>query len=251
MSNTPLALILAIAAVVIFTAVLLLVRQGVTFRQICSVRSLIKAIDQSTANGRRVHIGLANGQFLSPTNASALAGLEVLRQVELDCLASDSPAVATSSDAPSVMLAHNVIHAINQTRGQETLYDPGLARQTGVTPLTYAVGTAAANRDDGVQTQLVMGDFGPEVLYLHDSMVKADGCSLTVSNSIAGQSVAYAASDDVLIGEELFALPAYLSGRKHHTASVLTQDILRWVVITLILAGVIIKVISHFLAAPV
>ncbi len=251
MSNSLLVLILAATAVIIFAAVLLFSRRGIPFRQITSVRRLIKAIDQSTADGKRVHIGLANGQFLSPMNASALAGLEVLRQVELDCLASESPAVATSSDAPSIMLAHDVIHVINRTRGQETLYDPGLARQTGVNPLTYAVGTAAANRNEGVQTQLVMGDFGPEILYLHDSMSKADGYSLSVSNSIAGQTAAYAISDDVLIGEELFALPAYLSGRKLHAASVLTQDILRWIAIILILVGVIIKVLSSLLVVPV
>ena len=251
MINSLLVLILAAAVVIIFTALLLFTRQDIPLRKISSIRRLIKAIDQSTADGKRVHIGLANGQFLSPMNASALAGLEVLRQVELDCLASDSPAIVTSSDAPSVMLANDVIHAINHTRGQQTLFDPGLARQTGVNPLSYAVGTAAANRNEGVKTQLVMGDFGPEILYLNDSMAKTDGYSLSVSNSIAGQAAAYAVSDDVLIGEELFALPAYLSGKKQQVAGVLTQDILRWIVIILILAGVIIKVISRLLVAPV
>ena len=47
-----------------------------------------------------------------------------------------------------------------------------------------------------------------------------------------------------LIGEELFAVPAYLQAGPFHVASLQVQDILRWVVIALILGGVVLKLVG-------
>jgi len=252
MTETLLTGLLAAAAVVIFTAVFLLTRRYIlSFKRMKSIKRLTNAIDESTAAGKRVHIGLANSQFLSPLNASSLVGLEVLRQVEQNCLASDSPAVASGSDAATVILARDVVNTINRVRGQETLFDPGLARQTGFNPLTYALGTAAANRGDEVQAQLVMGDFGSEVLFVQDAVSMTGGYSLLVSNTVSGQAAAYVASDEPLIGEELFALPALLSENNIHKASLTAQDVLRWLIIILILAGVLFKIIARLLVVPV
>jgi hypothetical protein len=47
-------------------------------------------------------------------------------------------------------------------------------------------------------------------------------------------AVATAATDNVLIGEELFATSAYLEGSASQVASLQLQDILRWIVVLFI-----------------
>jgi hypothetical protein len=48
-------------------------------------------------------------------------------------------------------------------------------------------------------------------------------------------------AQEPLIGEEFFAGGAYLGAGPAHTASLRMQDILRWVVVSLIVLGAILK----------
>jgi hypothetical protein len=56
--------------------------------------------------------------------------------------------------------------------------------------------------------------------------------------------VLYATASETLIGEELFAAGAYVAAGGMHNASLRVQDMLRWVVIAVMLAGSILKLIG-------
>jgi hypothetical protein len=56
-----------------------------------------------------------------------------------------------------------------------------------------------------------------------------------------GQSVLFANTQEILIGEELFAAGAYLGAGASHTASLTVQDILRWLVILALFGGAFAK----------
>ena len=53
----------------------------------------------------------------------------------------------------------------------------------------------------------------------------------------------YATTKDVLIGVELYALPAYLQSGRAFVASVRTQDILRWILIVVMVGGAFARLI--------
>jgi hypothetical protein len=65
-------------------------------------------------------------------------------------------------------------------------------------------------------------------------------------DNLAAQSVFYAASQEPLIGEELFAAGAYVGAGAAHDASLNVQDVLRWLVILAILAGSMLKFLGAF-----
>ena len=65
--------------------------------------------------------------------------------------------------------------------------------------------------------------------------------TLTASDALPAQAVLYASSSDTLIGEDLYAVPAYLNAGPAHTASLRVQDILRWVIIAAIVVGAVLK----------
>jgi hypothetical protein len=54
----------------------------------------------------------------------------------------------------------------------------------------------------------------------------------------------YAAAQEPLIGEELYAGGAYLGSGLMHLASLRTQDIFRWVIVAIILLGAIAKLVG-------
>ncbi len=51
----------------------------------------------------------------------------------------------------------------------------------------------------------------------------------------------FAAAQEPLVGEELYAAGAYLQVNPYHLASVRAQDIMRWVLAGCILAGAILQ----------
>ena len=51
----------------------------------------------------------------------------------------------------------------------------------------------------------------------------------------AAQAVLFASASDPLIGEEMFAAPAYLNADAAQRASISVQDILRWLIILALL----------------
>ena len=61
------------------------------------------------------------------------------------------------------------------------------------------------------------------------------------SDLIVAQSIFMATSRDVLIGEELYAVPAYLAYRPAHIASLRVQDILRILTGGALLIGAFLK----------
>jgi hypothetical protein len=68
--------------------------------------------------------------------------------------------------------------------------------------------------------------------------------TLAASDSLPAQAVLYATAGQTLIGEELYAAPAYLNGTATHMASLRVQDILRWVVIAGIGLGALLKLVG-------
>jgi hypothetical protein len=98
-------------------------------------------------------------------------------------------------------------------------------------------------RDEAVSTNVLIGNFGVEVGLLTEAAERQDAVVIAASDNLPAQAVLYAASPDALIAEELFASGAYVQAGRMHNASLVTQDILRWLIILAILIGAILKMV--------
>jgi hypothetical protein len=54
----------------------------------------------------------------------------------------------------------------------------------------------------------------------------------------------YAAAQDPLIGEELFASGAYVGAGPSHEASLQVQDVLRWLIIIALVIGALFRLVG-------
>jgi len=231
---------------VIFSAILMaglaFLRRKSTpaFREIPAFARLRKAIGLAVEEGSRLHISLGRGGLTTPQSAAELAGLEMLRRIAELTSASDRPPVATSGDGAVTILSQDALLASERVT-LSTGYDATAARLTGLTPFSYAVGALPVMQDENVSANVLMGNFGVEVALLTDTAERENTSTLAGSDNLSAQAILYASAQDPLIGEELYAAGAYIKARPFHTASLTTQDILRWLIVIGILVGALLK----------
>lgn len=212
-------------------------RQRVTLRPIRALQSLRRAIGLAVEDGSRLHVSTGKSSIISPTNASALAGLSTLERIGMLSSVSDRPPVATSGDGSLTLLGQDTLRAAYRIGNNPDQYDPIQSRLTGPTPFSYIAGALPIIHDERISAHILVGNFGPEVGLLVEAADREGAFTLAASDSFAAQSVLYATAGEPLIGEELFAVPAYLQSASIHQAGLRTQDVLRWVVIIALIAG--------------
>ncbi|MCX6067483.1 MAG: hypothetical protein NT121_17295, partial [Chloroflexi bacterium] len=216
-------------------------RSPFSFRNIRAFSRIRRAASLVVEDGTRLHVALGNGSVLTPAGASALAGLALLRRLGEVTSLSDRPPVATTGSGLLNLLAQDTLRAAHNTVAVDHAFDMNNARITGFTPLAYVAGVMPAIRDESISSNVLIGNFGPEVGLLTESADRQNANVIAASDNLTAQAVLYAASSEPLIGEELFAAGAYLQAGASHSASLLVQDILRWFIILALLAGPALK----------
>ncbi|KXK15074.1 MAG: hypothetical protein UZ14_CFX002000784 [Chloroflexi bacterium OLB14] len=216
------------------------------FREILALTRLARSLGLSVEDGKRLHISLGHSSLLDERGGSAFAGLSALRIISEKTSVSDMPPVASAGDAALGLLTQDTMQAGYQAAGVEELYVHTTSRVTGLTPFSYTVGAMYIASDENVSTNIMLGHFGAEASLLADVADRNYATLIGASDNLAGQSVLYASTQDALIGEELFATGAYLDTSSSHSASLIVQDILRWLIIITLLGGSALKFIGVF-----
>jgi hypothetical protein len=217
-------------------------RSPLTFRNIPAYVRVRRAASLVVEAGTRLHISLGSANLLSSTSASALAGLAVLRRLAENTSLSDYPPISTTGSATLNLLAQDTLRSAHDALTAEQTFNIHNGRLTGLTPLSYAGGVMTAIRDENISTSLLIGNFGPEVALLTEAADRQDAPIIAASDSLPAQAVLFATTQEPLLGEEAFAAGAYTQAGASHAASLLVQDILRWIVILALLGGATLKV---------
>lgn len=212
------------------------------FRRIPAIQKLRRAIGLAVEDGKGIHISLGKASLLLPSSTSAFIGLSTLHRLGQLSATSDHPPVATSGDGEIAILSQDVLHLAARDTNTSELYDPTHGQLAGVTSLSYIAGTLPVVTDPSIKTNIFIGNFGPEAGLLSAASEEEDDFTMAASDSIAAQSVFYATAREPLIGEELYAVPAYLQYSPAHQASLRAQDILRWLLVIVMLAGSLLKI---------
>jgi hypothetical protein len=219
-------------------------RPRVVNRPIRAFQRLRRAIGLAVEDGTRMHVSIGQASIVSPNNASALVGLSTIERIGQMSSVSDRPPVVTSGDGTLAILSQDTLRAAYRTTNNLELYNPTQARLAGPTPFSYIAGTLPVIYDERVSANILVGNFGPEVALLAEASDAEGAFLLAASDAIAAQAVLYTTATEPLIGEELFAIPAYMQSGATHTASLRAQDVLRWLVIAGMVLGSILAILG-------
>ena len=214
------------------------------WRVIPALTKLSRAVDLSVEDGTRLFVSLGRTSLLTPRGAAPLAGLGLLRRITERTSLSDRPPVAVAGEAALALLAQDTLQAGYQAMGAGDLYQPTSGRVSGMTPFSAAAGAMPILRDENVSASMLVGDFGVEAGLLAEAAERENSFLLGASSDISAQAVLFASAQEPLLGEEVFSSGAYLEAGALHAASLSVQDVLRWLIILALLAGVVLKLMG-------
>ncbi len=210
-------------------------------RPIDAFQRLWKAIGIAVEDGTRLHVSVGRGSVDGVESASAFAGLHVLARIMRIVSICDRHPVVSAGEGALSILARDTLKRAYADLGQSAQYHPSAGRLTGITPFSFAAGGMSIVADEDVSANVLIGHFGPEVALIIEAGERNGNLTLAGTDSLPGQAVLYAAAQEPLIGEEVFAGGAYLQSGGMHRASLQAQDVMRWLLIGLILAGAVLQ----------
>jgi hypothetical protein len=204
-----------------------LVRLGrsVAFRPLAGFAALRSQSGKAVEQGRGVHFSLGRGSLAGKAAVTSTAALSALDYLTEDGCASDAPPLTTAGASTLFIAGQDSLRSTYEEAGRSEDYQPNLVHFISAEQfaMTYAAGTSdTVNREDlgSNQMEQVIGSDDPEAL-----------------------AVATLATDKILLGEELFAVGAYLKQEAAQLASLQFQDILRVIVIVAILLATLFNIV--------
>lgn len=239
-----LGIVLLAASLIIILRIVGKDREKPPLRNIAAFDHLKQSIGLAVEDGKRTHVTIGKASLTDPSNPSALAGLATLERIAQFSSISDRPPIATSGDGGLTLLSQDTFHSAYRTMHALELYDSSRARLTGITPLSYIAGMLPVATSEDVSNHVMIGNFGPEIALAIEAADNAGAVSLASSDSLPAQAAIFATATDPIIGEELFAAPAYLDGARSHFSSLQVQDIFRWGIVTVLIGGAILKLLG-------
>jgi hypothetical protein len=114
---------------------------------------------------------------------------------------------------------------------------------TGPTRYSYIAGILP-NFPQDIANQSVIGHIGPEIGLLLDLNNKRNVTAFVGTDSLMGQAVSYAMADEVVFGEDIYAIPANLENSSSLNASLQTQDFLRILAIIILIFTSLLKLVG-------
>lgn len=218
--------------------------EQMALRPLPALNTLTLQLGQAIETAKQVHITLGQASLINAASPTSIAALNVLDKLAKDGCANGTPPVVTVGEGTLLPVAQErLLHAYLQAeRSQE--FAPGqavfLAAETE--PFAYAGGVANMIQQDVISSNVLVGRFGPELAIMAEAANRRGMDQVVGSDDPVALALAAAVTDNVLIGEELFAASAYLEGRASHIASVQAQDIMRWLAI----AAIVILTLASF-----
>jgi hypothetical protein len=145
----------------------------------------------------------------------------------------DASPIFTVSDTAALPLAMDTLRRAYNAENRPNAFLAVSARwyPSGTRSLAFAAALMTLQKDDQVSGNVLTGRFGAELALILDSANQQGKPSIAVSDTLDGQAVAYALSGNVLIGEEIFAAPGYLSDDLILKKRNIVIDRMRWVLI--------------------
>jgi hypothetical protein len=207
-----------------------------TLRDIPAYRALPMVVGEAIEANRPVHVSLGSAGLGGTNTLLALASAELAYQtVQRTAIGAVAP-VITLSDPSALPLAQDTLRRAYRARGLLDRYRAGSVQwyPAGGRSLAFAAALTSVVGSEGVGGSILAGSYGPELALIAEASNRRGQHLIATSDQLEGQAVALAMADEPLLGEDVFAAGAYLGQAATQIAGLVTQDVLRWLLILFI-----------------
>jgi hypothetical protein len=233
------------AGLTLFFARRIQMQERPALRQIPAYTALANQVGRAVESGRQVHLTLGRGSISGPATITSLAGLGALDSLARDGCGSNVPPIVTAGDGTLLPAGQDSVRHAYTEAGRLRDYLPGKVQFVAVDtmPFVYAAGVGDIVQQGNVGGNVMVGRFGLELALVTETARRSNAEQVIGTDDPVGLALAFAATENVLVGEELLAARAYLEGEPTHLASLQVQDIMRFVVAGVILLAALLHLI--------
>jgi hypothetical protein len=248
--GTTLTLQTTIVAVLLLAAVSLLLwlytwraRRGARYplRRIAAFEAMRGFTNTIAERGKAIHLSLGSAGIGGEHTAALTAGLSVLRHLAERGAALETSPIVTVADPVLLLVAQDALCRAHERMGHATQYRSTNVQLVAPDPVAYAIGAQDVISDPEVDANVIVGALGDEYLLMGEAGAQRGIPQVVGANAVDVQPFMAATADHVLLGEEMFAAGAYLSGDPDQVASLRAQDVLRVAMAVAIVVGVVVK----------
>ncbi len=233
---TTLVILLAFAVTVIVTQFIRRRQEAFPLRAIPAYDRIPLMVGEAVEAGRPMHVSFGSAGLGGSNTALTLASAELFYQVAERNQSGNT--LLTVSDPSALPLGYGTLRRAYASRPEQTPVGSVRWYPSGERSLAFAAALTGVLGDERVSGNVLVGSFGPEIGLVLEAAARRRQSSIAGSVDLDGQAVAYAMADQPLIGEELFVAGAYMGGSATEHGSVVTLDVLRWLLILGILVAV-------------
>ncbi len=206
-------------------------RRPLALRPIAAFDALPGQIGRAAESGQILHLSLGTGGVGGSDTVTSLASLSALAHLAEQGVATDTPPLVTVSDPTLLPLALNVLRRAYARHGRSGDFRWTQVRMVSPLPMAYALGVTDVLRHEPILANVMLGAYGPEVGLIAHAGSEANLVQISGSDDPSALAILYASTDHVAIGEELYAIDAYLSREPAKVASLAAEDVARIILI--------------------
>ena len=220
------------------------------FRMIPAFRMLRGQMGRAIESGRDLHLSIGTGGISGEDTATTLAGIALLEYLSEEAGASGIAPIATTSDPTSLLLAQEAIRRPYARQGDLSTYPRLAARLTAMDPIQYAGATMDFLNHEPVLANLMSGAFDANIGLIDQAAHNNDLPQLAGAADVRALSIMTTSTDNLLIGEEMYAAKAYLRAPLPHLAGLRAADIVRVIIIILIIGLLVATIVRELGILP-
>lgn len=215
-------------------------------RPLAGYAALEGQVGRAIETGSQLHITLGQGSLVSVANPTSVAALQVLDHLAEEGCANSTPPLVTVGEGTLLPIAQDSLRYAYEQAGRPTDFRPGLAQFIApeTAPFAYAGGVTNVLHQNRVISNVMVGRFGQELAVMGEAATRQELGQVVGTDDPTALALAIAVTNNVLIGEELFAAGAYLEGQPSQIASLQVQDILRVIIIVVIIGLVVYQLVN-------
>lgn len=252
MANTTLQvfsiLFLLVTVFLVYTARFLQARRKNTaLRPIEGFSKIPMWVGQSIESNRPLHLSLGSAGIGDNTTILSLAGAEFFYFIVQQATIGDISPILTTTSTASIPLGQDTLRRAYQSQNSLSRYQASKARwyPQGQRSMAYAAALTGMMKVENPAAHILAGSFGPELALILDEAHHNKQPTFAASDQLEGQAIAFALSDQYLIGEEVFAAPGYVSASQSDKAESVVVDVWRGLLILILILMLISNVMQQ------
>jgi hypothetical protein len=240
-----LVIIIMLALILVFTH---RIKNGsqITIRPIRALEHLPTLTSQAVESGQKIHVSVGTKGISDINTASTLTGLAALDYLADRGCGSGSPPAVTIADPMVLPAAQDSLRRAYTHHHRTDEFKNTQAEMIAPQPFAYATGAFSRLKSEKVIANVMLGSFGPEVLLMAETGEQMGATQIAGTDNPEAMAMLMATVDEPLIGEEMFAVPAYLNRLPAQLASLKTQDVMRLCIVAVIVIATTLRTIGLF-----